>query len=143
MHQPESYLTGPHGDEEKREGRTRALTWALNQQQATGLVSTLGLVAEDQIINTLKKDSESPLEPVQDVDQGPTTFAKACASVNAKVWEGGRSFDFQGIVAIGTFTLVEVVSEGGNTVDAIWVYKSSTDAHVDIGKAKGRFAAKV
>ena len=35
MYQLESYMTGPHGNEEKKEGRIRAKTRAFNQQQAT------------------------------------------------------------------------------------------------------------
>ena len=42
MRQLETYMTGPHDDEERREGRTRAQNRALSQQQATGLLSVLG-----------------------------------------------------------------------------------------------------
>ena len=148
-HQLESYVTGPHDDEEKSRGRTRAQTRALNQQQRIGLLSTLGLVAEDQIKNALiakqaavKKHSELPLGPVQETEPEPTTFFDACAFVHANLWEEVISFEFQGLLTVGTLTLVGVAPKGGDIVDDIWMYKRKTDAHGDILKAKARHAAK-
>lgn len=102
------------------EGRTRAQARALNQQQAAELLSTLGPIAGSQIINslaagqgTLKKHSELPLGPVQDPEPKPTAFAEACAFAYANVWEGAMPFEFQGLLATGTFTLLlGGVSEG-------------------------------
>ena len=79
MFQLESYLTGPHGDEDKMEGRTQA-----QKPIAWGQI-IYALIAEQA---TLKKHSELPLGPVQDAEPGPTTFAEVCASANVNVWEG-------------------------------------------------------
>ena len=117
MRQLEMYMTGPHDDEERREGRTRAQNRALSQQQATGLLSMLGPITEDEVIHaliaeqaTLEKPSEVPLGPVQDAGPEPTTFAEARASAHA--WEGAMMCEFHGLLVAGTFTLVGVVPEG-------------------------------
>ena len=72
LKQIETYNVGPHDHEERREGRTRAQTRALNQQQATGLLATLGPVSGDHILRvliaeqrTLKKPNEVAVDPVE------------------------------------------------------------------------------
>ena len=146
MRQLETYMTGPHDDEERREGRTRAQNRALSQQQATGLLSVLGSITGNDVIHaliaTLEEQSEVPLGPVQDAGPEPTTFAEARASAHAHVWEGAMTCEFHGLLEAGTFMLVGVVPAGANVVNAKWIYKCKTDAHGHIVKAKARLVAK-
>jgi len=41
-----------------------------------------------------------------------STFAEACASAHAHVWEGEMSYEFHVVFNVGTFTLVGVVPAG-------------------------------
>ena len=121
MRQLETYITGPHDDEEKSEGRTRAQNRALSQQQATGLLSVLGPITGNEVMHaliagqaTLEKPSEVPLGPAQDAGPEPTTFAKVCVSAHAHVWEGAMTCEFHGLLEAGTFMLVGVVPGMGS-----------------------------
>ena len=149
MKQIETSNVGPHGHEERREGRTRAQTRALNQQHATGLLATLGPVSGNHILRvliaeqrTLKKPNEVAADPAKGAQPEPTTFAEARASVHAELWEGAMNSEFEGLLAAGTFSLVGSVPEGSNIVNAKWVYKWKTDSNGEILKAKARLVAK-
>ena len=91
LRQLEAYNVGPHDDQERREGRTRAQTRALNQQQATGLLESLGSINGDYTLRaliaeqkTLKKPNEIPAEHAKEPE--PTTIAEARASAHADLW---------------------------------------------------------
>ena len=54
----EAYNMGPNDDQERREGRTRAQTRALNQQQATSSLATLGPVSGDENLRAVIAEQE-------------------------------------------------------------------------------------
>ena len=93
LRQLEAYNVGPHDDQERREGRTRAQTRALNQQQATGLLASPGPINGDYTLRaliaeqkTLKKPNEIPAEHAKEPE--PTTIAEARASAHADLGRG-------------------------------------------------------
>ena len=99
---------GPHDDQELREGRTRAQTRALNQQQATGLLASLGPINGDYTLRaliaeqkTLKKPNEIPAEHAKEPE--PTTIAEARASAHTDIWEGAMNLEFEGFACCRNF----------------------------------------
>ena len=139
LRQLEAYNVGPHDDQERREGRTRAQTRALNQQQATGLLASLGPINGDYTLRaliaeqkTLKKPNEIPAEHAKEPE--PTTSAEARASAHADLWEGAINSEFEGLVGS--------VPERSNIVNAKWVFKWKPDVNGEILKAKARLVAK-
>ena len=101
----EAYNVGPHDDQERREGRTRAQTRALNQQQATGLLASLGPINGDYTLRTLtaeqttlKRQNEIPAEHAKEPEL--TTIAEARASAHADLWEGAMDLEFEELLSL-------------------------------------------
>ena len=97
-------MTGSHDHKERKDSRALLQSRALNQQQATGLLSALGPIVGDQMIHVLiaeqvplKKSDEIPLGPVQDAKSKTTASDKVVPLYIACVLEVVMVFDFHGI----------------------------------------------
>ena len=97
-------MTGSHGHKERNDSKALLQSRALNQQQATGLLSALGPIVGDQVIHVLiaeqaplKKSDEIPMGPVQDAKPKTTASPKIVLLYIARVLEVVMVFDFHDI----------------------------------------------
>ncbi|CAB1120053.1 unnamed protein product [Ectocarpus sp. CCAP 1310/34] len=142
------FNTAARENDEVREGRTRAQTRAVNQQSVPGLMATIGPISGTEVLYALLSEqragdeTELPKELVQDVESEPGSYEEAQRSKYAKIWEGARSAEVEGLMRAGTFTLAVKVPIGCNVIDARWVFKWKADETGKIVKAKARLVAK-
>ena len=142
------FNTAARENDEVRDGRTRAQTRAVNQQSVPGLMATLGPISATEVVYALLSEqragdeTELPKELVQDVESEPGSYQEAQRSKYAKIWEGARSAEVEGLIRAGTFTLAVKVPIGCNVIDARWVFKWKADETGKIVKAKARLVAK-
>lgn len=78
-------MTGPHDDQEIREGRTRTQTRLRRQRGAEGLVAMLGSIEGGKMVYALmaegvEQPEKMPECSLKDAEPEPTSYAAACKS---------------------------------------------------------------
>lgn len=142
------FLSGPLGDDERREGRTRQQSRML-AQQSTDAPSAQVLAAAVDIANAVVDEQtrsptqlELPSCSINDIEPEPTTYSQSLKSKYAALWADAREREFVGLCDADTFFEIGDLPQNTNIIDAKFVYKWKSDADGAVTKAKARLVAK-
>lgn len=87
-----------------------------------------------------KQTTEIPAGPVTGVDSEPSTYPDPFPFAHADVWEGAMSSECEELLAVGTFTLLFIVSvpKGSNILNEKWVFTWKTHANDENPQGEGK-----
>ena len=71
----------------------------------------------------------------RDVESEPGSNQEARQSKHAKIWDGAKSAEVEGLIRAGTFTLAAKIPVGCNVIDARRVFKWKAD---ETGNSEGQ-----